>query len=91
MSQGDPGAGHLGGSHPLDMVVAELNGPFAGLMGPGKELQQGALPGAVGTDHTQQCTGLDIEADVLDGRDASEALRDAVDRQAGGAGTGAVR
>ena len=47
----------------------------------GDQVEHGALAGAVGTDQADDLAGLDLEADIVDGDQAAEALDGAVDSE----------
>ncbi|GAA3415724.1 hypothetical protein GCM10018952_41260 [Streptosporangium vulgare] len=70
-----PDAGQVG--------VAEGDGAGVGAVDPRDAVEQGRLPGAVGTDEPADLSGGDGEADPVQGRDAAEAERHVRDREGG--------
>ena len=48
--------------------------PESGRISPEEGLEQRALPGAVGTDDTDDLTGFDRQVEAVEGGDAPEAL-----------------
>jgi hypothetical protein len=59
----------------LDRVAPERDGPRRRPFQAGDRLQQGALPGSVGTDDGDDLAVVDLERDPVDGRNAAEVLR----------------
>jgi len=69
-----------------DRLVAEEDVALARRKHPGDAVEEGCLARAVGTDEGEHLAPFDLEADVVDGHQAEEALGDALqleDRLAG--------
>ena len=56
-----------------EVLVLEVDGPRGGLVETAQAVEEGGLAGAVGTDQTDDLAGLDVEGDVVQGDDPSEA------------------
>jgi len=74
-----PLLGYLVGGEAGDVLTPELYGAGGGLEGAADHVEDGALAGAVGTDDADDLSLVHVEAEVADGGQPPEYLRQSTD------------